>query len=241
MTDFFTRLAEQTLGLAPTARPLLPSRFAAGPALAGTFNSAMDEAPVVEDGGAVEITSRLDTMPMLFARSPQAASDLLRGRSAVPSQNAIGQKHTEILPSSSPLIPSEALSFYRSQTENTEPQLRPREVSSPTVQERTQLRVADPGRRDVDNESSLPGRRSTPVSEIHYQESPPLQSQARFASFSQDTSAHEALPDIQVTIGRIDVRAMLPPTPPAASSTPNRPRPALSLDDYLKQQKGGKR
>jgi len=192
MTDFFTRLAEQTLGLAPTAQPFLPSRFAAGPALAGAFTSAMDEAPVAEDSDVVETTSRLDTMPTLLARSPQAASDLLGGRSTAPSQDATGQKHAAVFPSSSPGIPSESLSFYPPQTENTEPQLKRREVSSPAGQERTQLTVAGPGRRDVDYESSLPGQRSTLVSEIRYQESPPLQSQARPANFSQDTPAHEA-------------------------------------------------
>ena len=50
----------------------------------------------------------------------------------------------------------------------------------------------------------------------------------------------EAAPVIRVTIGRIDVRAVLPPAPPA-------PRPAaptgpvLSLEEYLKQRDGGRR
>lgn len=48
--------------------------------------------------------------------------------------------------------------------------------------------------------------------------------------------AHEpaSLPTIRVTIGRIEVRSSTPARPPAANP-PGRPRPALSLDEYLKR------
>lgn len=49
-------------------------------------------------------------------------------------------------------------------------------------------------------------------------------------------------PTIRVAIGRIEVRAITPPpTPPTQRTTPTRPDPALSLDDYLKQRNGGQR
>ena len=48
-------------------------------------------------------------------------------------------------------------------------------------------------------------------------------------------------PTIQVTIGRIEVRAITLPAPPAPRFKPARPGPALSLDDYLKQRNEGKR
>jgi hypothetical protein len=47
-------------------------------------------------------------------------------------------------------------------------------------------------------------------------------------------------PSINVTIGRIDVRAVMPQTP-APVRAAARPRPALSLEDYLKQREGGPR
>lgn len=49
----------------------------------------------------------------------------------------------------------------------------------------------------------------------------------------------EAAPLIRVTIGRVEVRAILSP-PPAPRPT-IRPSPTLSLEDYLKQREGGKR
>lgn len=47
-------------------------------------------------------------------------------------------------------------------------------------------------------------------------------------------------PSVQVTIGRVDVRAVMPPAPPAPPTPPARRTPALSLDDYLKRRNEGK-
>jgi hypothetical protein len=48
--------------------------------------------------------------------------------------------------------------------------------------------------------------------------------------------AAEPAPVIQVTIGRIEVRAATPPAPPAARSQPA--KPAISLDEYLRRRSG---
>ena len=52
-----------------------------------------------------------------------------------------------------------------------------------------------------------------------------------------------AEPLIRVTIGRIEVRAVLPRPALSPPSAPARPpsAPALGLDDYLKQRNGGSR
>lgn len=47
-------------------------------------------------------------------------------------------------------------------------------------------------------------------------------------------------PVIRVTIGRIEVRAMLPPTPVVQRPAPTRTPQVLSLDDYLKQRSEAK-
>jgi len=47
-------------------------------------------------------------------------------------------------------------------------------------------------------------------------------------------------PTIRVTIGRIKVRATLPPAPPAHPQ-PVRRQPALPLDQYLQRRNEGKR
>jgi hypothetical protein len=47
-----------------------------------------------------------------------------------------------------------------------------------------------------------------------------------------------AEPVVQVTIGRIEVRAVQP-SPPSRLRAP-RPRPKLSLSDYLRERDGGR-
>ncbi|MDX6695732.1 MAG: hypothetical protein QOF02_3335 [Blastocatellia bacterium] len=51
----------------------------------------------------------------------------------------------------------------------------------------------------------------------------------------------EPSPSINVTIGRIDVRAVMPQASVPVRAAAERPRPALSLEDYLKQREGGQR
>jgi hypothetical protein len=48
-----------------------------------------------------------------------------------------------------------------------------------------------------------------------------------------------AAPSIRVTIGRIDVRAVIAPAPPARRTPPAAPKPAQGLEDYLRAGKGG--
>lgn len=49
----------------------------------------------------------------------------------------------------------------------------------------------------------------------------------------------EQAPAIRITIGRVDVRAVMPDRP-ATRPAPERRSPALSLEEYLKQRSGGK-
>ncbi len=58
---------------------------------------------------------------------------------------------------------------------------------------------------------------------------------------TEDVSApvSQPAPTIRVNIGRIEVRAVIPPEPVARKRTP--PSPRLSLEDYLKQRQGGRR
>jgi len=55
---------------------------------------------------------------------------------------------------------------------------------------------------------------------------------------AEPMATHKPAPTIQVTIGRIEVRATPPPVPPPKQrSTPL----VMSLDDYLRQRNGGRR
>lgn len=53
--------------------------------------------------------------------------------------------------------------------------------------------------------------------------------------------AADAGPTIRVSIGRVEVRAIMPPAPSAPRTKPERRGPTLSLDEYLQQRHGGQR
>lgn len=56
----------------------------------------------------------------------------------------------------------------------------------------------------------------------------------------ESTATQGQTPTIRITIGRVDVRAIMPASP-APRPTLARPGPALSLEDYLKQRERGRR
>ena len=49
------------------------------------------------------------------------------------------------------------------------------------------------------------------------------------------------IPTVRVSVGRIEIRAIVPPAPPQPSTKVERKNPTLTLNDYLKQRDGGKR
>ncbi len=85
-----------------------------------------------------------------------------------------------------------------------------------------------------------------PVVPSHTAVLPVLDAQPRPAAPTAPTaqptppSTPTSEPTIRVTVGRVEVRAVTPPTP-SASPAAERTGPALSLDDYLKQRDGERR
>jgi len=55
------------------------------------------------------------------------------------------------------------------------------------------------------------------------------------------TAAAPSPPVIRVSIGRVEVRAVMLPTPPMPRSRAARPSATLSLDEYLKSRQRGQR
>jgi hypothetical protein len=60
------------------------------------------------------------------------------------------------------------------------------------------------------------------------------------AEFGERGDAEPSEHVVHVTIGRLEVRAGVPAAPPAATTAPRR-RPAVALDDYLRERSEGRR
>jgi len=75
-------------------------------------------------------------------------------------------------------------------------------------------------------------------SELEAQESPTsrrTEAEAR-TSHQHGSEPMSSRPVVRITIGRVEVRAVMPPAPPV--QTPVAPAPKLSLDEYLRQHSG---
>lgn len=308
MPDFFTRLAERTLGLANTIQPVLPSLFAPG-------------TPMIDVGGETEqdLTIERPSQPGQPHRtdSPESRStdehaeqqrtpahqqhDRQRApRSVVtqpdeppvptierdqprldpapdPGQESAAPPAERQAESAQPIVHRPAPAT-RSDSQRFEPTIRraerPRLVHEteatssvrsseqrPTIERQTvfteQASQALPTSKR-DNPTSQGRATLLPLTderrESHSQlrdstssaERPELvlreQNSQRAASTPRtlEPAAAQAGPQIQVSIGRIEVRAVTPPPAPVSRPTPAS-APRMSLDDYLRSQKGGRR
>jgi hypothetical protein len=108
------------------------------------------------------------------------------------------------------------------------------------------VELAPPHRSPVQNQTGIPGRmddgdRPTASAPPSTQLSPSVDLGLTLASPVLPVAAPDREPippTVRVSIGRVEVRAVMP-TAPTPRAVPTRPRPAVSLNDYLKQ-RGGK-
>jgi hypothetical protein len=85
MADFFTRLAERSLGNAPVTQPLIAPRFAPGPALVGETPAGLEQEETVESAG--DVTQAFLERETLVDASPPASPHfrLVSSERALPS------------------------------------------------------------------------------------------------------------------------------------------------------------
>ena len=188
MADFFSRVAERALGLAPTVKPNLPPMFA--------------PAPMIETA-AEALTSQFGQPADHWPSQGNAKRDHA-DRAATAQPPAVGQERQQQRSvSHEPPSPMESLE------ERREPgTLRP---DAPVQKSQDEVRF-----------TSLPARTATPSIE---KLSPP-----RF----------DNAPTIQVTIGRVEVRAVTPP-PETPRTVERKAPPLFSLEEYLRERNGRRR
>jgi len=287
MADFFSRLAERTLGMAPVVAPLIAPITAPGPTLAASeraFQNQLDEADVLaaapsrsaelpalsasrDDPTPTKSAGASTSPPRRMAISDSTAIPVLCEPSSYnpgvrlaastdndrqpPDDNALPDYH---LPKHGenpirqqqpePAAPSVRVTHpIQALLEWMEPEpLRPQTVAPKTKVTEESPESASPAILQADTHGIQTGRKvlrpSEPVT-VHPVTGPyrePMPSESRRMEQESPSSS----PTVRVTIGRIEVRAVMAPAPPSPQrSLPAAPR--LSLEDYLKQRDGGRR
>jgi hypothetical protein len=219
VSDYFTRLAERAIGTTPLPRPALPSPFE--PASLAGFEEIELEVPAsgvstrqAETGPPPRVGQAL-VIDLNQPRSDQTAN--------TPARQVVEPAHSA--PDSVPLS-------------------RQRAVDATTPAAAGQVLVHEHHREIIERQSIVvaplpaatpPGEPATPAPQPRRIEARPLTQATVAASLptSRDPAHDAPAPTVvQVTIGRVDVRAVTPPTPSRERSRPQRP-PRPSLEDYL--------
>ncbi len=239
MSDYLANLLARSQAPADAIRPRLPSLFEPLPAGSGPHVPA--DPTDFEAGDALpfdEVVEAGDTGPLpARSASPSAAPRQPLAAPGVP-QLAVGPGDLVAPPKTAPDAAAAASAARPSLAVAPPPPLpavqapiAPSLVPHPLPAAFMQPSLAAPG--------AAPSRRAAPGAAP----SPVVPAARQGAGSPAGTGMDEAAaagPNIQVHIGRIDVRAVATPVV-AARAAPARPAPALSLDAYLQARDRGER
>jgi hypothetical protein len=179
------------------------------------------------------------------AVQPRLASRFENGPQSLAADGAeLAMSDTENSPSIKPAANSllenaslsEKKSFSEADVETAEiPKHRPIEHFEESLAIRDEKEISPPVTNDFDAPSLLGEMtaRSGPFSEMRRRTAPDLSPvQKKFAANNGFSKAESATPAVHVTIGRVEVRAVLPAAPPARKPSP--PAEKISLQDHLR-------
>jgi hypothetical protein len=237
VSDFLSRLVGRTVGMTDGIRPRIAPLFAGSPALVSEMPSEDDVRRDLPVARARQHISR-----------PAARSEEVPGTSPVtepPAEERPLKSSASARTSGRTSATGSRVVASDSATAEVETSNRPESVATRAAQQThhdipgdayTPLIPLEIG-SERSNEAQRPIRSligPLPTGEV----SPVL----RFDDDARPTTKRqreEPSPEIRVTIGRIDVRAVQPAAPVPAP--PPRPAPHLTLDDYIQQRKQGLR
>ncbi|HYW47839.1 MAG TPA: hypothetical protein VE959_33540 [Bryobacteraceae bacterium] len=234
MADFLTRVAQRALGVAPVVQPLIAPQFAP----VSRSAAAPESAPSASWGEVVEnVAEHESPAPRPAARAtPVEAKDRERPRTELPADRVA----TVFKPAMRDAAPRDTAP-ERAATDETGPEPGTRKsieqpavprVELPAARRAAEVRAEDPSapRAAIAAETRLV-KEPAAAPERQWRE-PALPGERRDR---QELSGAAAPPPIRITIGRIDVRAILPPAEAAPRKGGANGRPALTLEKYTRQ------
>ena len=228
--DFLTRLARRTLGVEPLARPRTAALFEPVSETTMTGLAASAEAP-----STPSLVDGITGRTAVFGRAePQSFTPRAEHHSPVRPPKDAPERQDELQP---PPKTPDATAAHTGALDSQWETL----ATSPVIADEIDPRPAKPSQQLASR--SAP-RQARWTARLELNSPPPRLAQMplnRPASEPLPTRGAvpsvprraEEVPEIKVSIGRIEVRAVTPPPPAAAR--PERPRRMMSLDDYLRR------
>ena len=238
MSDFLTRLAERQMSDAPGVAPRLPSRFAPAEPAPPAIEALPQPRPLVVASPVASVLERAAVRPVEHhadspARDeqPRSAAEphareipLAPDRTAAPARQAVVPT-----PDGRPASIDEPLVAERRTPpppSNRLPREQPR--AEPRDEMRATSDLVPPSPRHPIPEPTVLVRRPSAV----------MPATRHRSERVEPTAVRGEAPVVTVTIGRVEVRAIVPP--PAPERPKADARKALSLEDYLERRHGGR-
>lgn len=249
MPDFFSRLIARSNGDVLAARPVIPPMFAQGPDVAEEQGYELPEirqtempdflqekSPVhVSRARANLIPPRSSDTPAQFQRTSEELSANQGGKLDTPSDRAASVEAPD---------PDAVVSLRSSPDSRAEPYFHDR-ASPPQNPARPAQRSKGENSREVPAEvwvaEEYREHEETRLPLAAFQSRTTHQNSTRRERIGNTNPESQGTRNIRVTIGRVDVRAILATKESATRTKNTRPTSPLSLEDYLKQRKAGQR
>jgi hypothetical protein len=238
MADFLTRVAQRALGVAPVVRPVIPSRYAPGPR-PPSIDDEPFEVAVERERSAPRPPIRADrenpepTYANPGRKSAETAVTDTEARASAPTNEQVDDATPPPRKATPAIEPLADRPTTKGSTPEPAPLREPVAAGArPTIEATPSHRGALAADARPANEATL-SREEWGVARVDRPEGP--------ASFPVGREpAAEAAP-IRITIGRIDVRAILPATAPAPRQAADAGRPAMTLEDYTRRRNRSER
>ncbi|HEV2862132.1 MAG TPA: hypothetical protein VGX48_14070 [Pyrinomonadaceae bacterium] len=241
MSDYLKNLVERTLDPSRVVQPRLASRFEPHGTFAA-FDLETQEGetdPAAPPFEAHAEARHADATPHAESAPPTpvehfAAPSVFEGRPESPPREPPPAPPIEHAPDA----PTTAKTLV--EKEAPRPTAASVEAGKSPAREETSIKVFDAKREPPRSPESGPTQRPrvveprlSPLPKV-FEAQPPRAS-------ADEAGRDEAAPTIRVTIGRVDVRAVAAPAKEARRAPAPPPRPALTLEDYLRRRGGGSR
>jgi hypothetical protein len=251
MSDYLTRLVERSLGVVPQIEPLIaPLHAPAGQSLSLATEPIARIAPAA---GAESDVAQGDTAPV---DAPNATTSTPAAIPSLETQTPRRERRSSELParSDSEKYAGSGESKRLAPETQTPETLHPVSLSLPPSKKSPENRTtADPqpviavpaGAGVAAPNSPEPARKAAKALPgpqrvvVQPQVTAPRRSPPAFPPLSRQQGRNEP-PAIHVTIGRVEVRAVMPPPTPPRPAAPPPAAPKLSLEEYLKQRNGAR-
>jgi len=245
MTDLFTRLAEQTLGRVKGVEPMIASSFAPGrPPVGETVSDSFQWAEAETYEEETQVFPGTEG-PSVFSKPSSSSSKEFERIASSFTRGLTGRQTKDQVEENAALLPDRSAKEDKKDGNGQISFDGRHSVPGNLPDDQRQPNIKSSLAKHSRAESNQGNHKEVVLKEVSIKrrEAPDLPSLSQSCNIQTVgllSEPYAPRPTVHVTIGRVEVKAIMPPIQPERPK-PSRPGPTLSLEEYLKQRNEGKR